>query len=171
MGYGLHLFRPPPGTDLHEAGFHSFQHEGDGPATPESEARKRALADVLVAHDPRLVILPLDEGWTSEIPPPVELVPDDGSGIRIVLFDRTAAVELPYARSEGVWAQALGYIHVLEAAGGFRTFDPQTMDVLEPGVRSAAEDSAGYRRGNAVVRRVLDAADDLPPSHPHPPLM
>lgn len=164
MSYDLHLFRPPPGADLREAGLHSFQHEGDGPATPESEARKRALAHALIAHDPRLTVLAEDWPDTSPIPPPVELAANDGSGIRVMIFDRTAAVELPYARGEAVWERALGYLRVLEAAGGFRTFDPQTMEVLDPGAPPSASDTDGYRRGTAIVRRILDAPEDPDPS-------
>jgi hypothetical protein len=160
MSYDLHLFRPPPGADLREAGLRSFQHEGDGPATAESEARKRALAEALLAHDPRLVLLPPDEGWSSEIPPPLELVAEGGSGIRIFLFDRTAALELSYARGDAAWERARGYLRVLEAAGGFRTFDPQTMDVLDPDAPPSAADADGYRRGNEIVRRIVDASDE-----------
>lgn len=162
MSYDLHLFRPEPGADLAAAGLHSFQHEGDGPATPASEARKRALADALLRHDPRLAVLPEDWPEASPIPPPVELAADDESGIRVMVFDRTAAVTLPFARGADAWERARGYLRVLEAAGGFRTFDPQTGAVLDPGAPPSAADTAGYRRGNAVVQRILDASDDPP---------
>jgi hypothetical protein len=167
MSYDLHLFRPPPGADLAAAdlaaaGLHSFQHEGDGPATPASEARKRALADALIRHDPRLAVLPEDWPDASLIPPPVELAAGDGSGIRILIFDRTAALELPYARGDDAWARARGYLRVLEEAGGFRTFDPQTGEVLDLGARPSAEDADGYRRGDAVIQRILEQSDDPP---------
>lgn len=161
MSYDLHLFRPPPGADLAAAGLHSFQHEGDGPATPASEARKRALAHALIRHDPRLVVLPEDWPEASLIPPPMELSANDESGIRIMIFDLTAAVELPYARGDDAWERARGYLRVLEAAGGFRTFDPQTGEVLDLGAASGA-DTDGYRRGNAVVQRIREQSDDPP---------
>ncbi|HST59260.1 MAG TPA: hypothetical protein VLK84_11235 [Longimicrobium sp.] len=160
MSYDLHLFRPPPGADLAAAGLHSFQHEGDGPATPASKARKRALADALLRHDPRLTVLAEDWPATSHIPPPVELAANDENGIRVLIFDRTAALELPYARGEAAWERARGYLRVLEEAGGFRTFDPQTGEVLDLGTVPTQQDTDGYRRGNAVVQRILDASDD-----------
>jgi hypothetical protein len=161
MSYDLHLFRPPPGVDLRAAGKHSFQHEGDGPATPESEARKQRLAAALVAHDPRLHVLPPDDGWPrdSPIPPPLELHATDGSGIHVVLFDRTAAVELPYARGETVWEQARGYLRVLEEAGGFRTWDPQTGDIVDTGAAPPSAPHAGYQRGSALAGEILRRAD------------
>lgn len=163
MSYDLHLFRPPPGADLAAAGLHSFQHEGDGPATPESEARKRALADALIRHDPRLTVLPEDWPEASLIPPPpVELSANDESGIRIMIFDLTAAIELPYARGNDAWERARGYLRVLEAAGGFRSFDPQTGEVLDLGAAPSDGDTDGYRRGNAVVQRILQQSDDPP---------
>ena len=162
MSYDLHLFRAPPGADLTGAGLHSFRHEGDGPATPASEARKRALADALIRHDPRLVVLAEDWPTESLIPPPVELSANDGSGIRIMIFDLTAAIELPYARGEDAWERTRGYLRVLEAAGGFRTFDPQTGEVLDVGASPSAEDGTGYDRGNAVVQRILEQSDDPP---------
>ena len=166
MSYDLHLFRTPSadlaGAELAAAGLHSFQHEGDGPATPASEARKRALAGALIRHDPRLAVLPEDWPDTSPIPPPVELAANDHSGIRILIFDRTAALELPYARGDDAWARARGYLRVLEEASGFRTFDPQTGEVLDLGAPSSAEDADGYRRGNTIVQRVLEQSDDPP---------
>ncbi len=158
MSYDLHLFRPPPGADLRAAGKHSYQHEGDGPATPESEARKRMLADALVAHDPRLKLLPLEDGgWT--VPPPLELHDTDGGGVHVLIFDRTAAVELPYARGDAAWAQALGCARVLEEAGGFRTWDPQTEDILDTGAAPSPGGSAMYQRGTAVVDEITRRAD------------
>jgi hypothetical protein len=93
-------------------------------------------------------------------------VSDDESGIRIVLCDRTAAVELPYARDAAVWDRASGYVRVLEATGGFRTFDPQTMEVMDSAASPSAGDAEGYRRGNAIVQRILDDGDKRGPSDP-----
>jgi hypothetical protein len=162
MGYDLHLFRPPPGAELRAAGEHSFQYEGDGPATPESEARKQRLAAALVAHDPRLRVLPPDDGWPrdSPIPPPLELHATDGSGIHVCLFDRTAAVELPYARGEAVWKQARGYVRVLEEAGGFRTWDPQTGDIFDTGPALPSTSHTEYQRGSVLAAGIQRQADE-----------
>lgn len=153
MSYDLHLFRPPPGADLRTAGKHSYQHEGDGPATPESEARKRRLAAALAAHDPRLQVLPPDDGAAWPGAPPLELHATEG-GIHVFLFGHTAAVELPYARGDAAWAQALGYVRVLEEAGGFRTWDPQKEDILDAVAEPAPDGSAMYQRGSAVVDEI-----------------
>jgi hypothetical protein len=163
MSYDLHLFRPPAGADLREAGRHSFQYEGDGPATEASEARKRALADVLLAFDPQGLreLPPDDPPRESPIPPPLELYADEPH-IRIFIFDLTAAMELPFSRDDGVWEKARGYLRVLEQAGGFRTYDPQGYDILDPAEPSSAEPGAAYDRGLAIIDRIHAQSD------PHP---
>jgi|GEM_PF-4370833 len=62
-------------------------------------------------------------------------------------------------RGDDAWERARGYLGVLEAAGGFRTFDPQTGVVLDVHAGPFPADTAGSRRGNAVIQRILDVSD------------
>lgn len=179
MSYDLHLFTPPPGRDLAEAGADSFENEGDGPPTAARAARIREIADALLAHEPRLRLLPLGpragepadpalpelaHGAEMQLPVADDEEPD---GISIWLYARTVAVSFPYwhdgAARDAVWARVGGYCRALEDAFGFRTFDPQRDAVVdwEANARAAAD---AYARGREVVARIQARADRSSPA-------
>lgn len=173
MGYDLHLFRPRPGMDLVESGRHSFRFEGDPPATPEADARKQALADALIAHDPGLRILSVDAEFEarqeSTVPPPLEVATGDGSGILISVFDLTVGLSFPYRHpgddGVAVWDRVRGYLRVLEAAGGFRTYDPQIEAVLDP-AQPSPDAETSYHNTVAFVQSIAATFDPAPARKP-----
>lgn len=147
MSYDLHLFVPPPGADLLAAGEASFGNEQPDAPTPETDARKEALAAALLSHDPMLrrfeipfAAIAEADGITVEEARAewrdVELgVPGDEGAVNLVLSDHTGYVMVPYwhtgREAEVVWRRIWGYLALLERQAGYRAYDPQRGEVLD----------------------------------------
>ncbi len=150
MSYDLHLFKPKSGVDPLETIERLFEDESEeinpGLPVPKKEERKRALAQALINLNPQLEIFEFSfkelaemEGITEDEAcvrfRHLELNgADDGNGIQITLSDDTADVTVPYWHTgdaakqtfEEIWS----YLKLLEAEGGFATYDPQLERIL-----------------------------------------
>jgi hypothetical protein len=149
MSYDLYLLRMPPDATEEEIGEAARELAEadfpDTPADPEVEARKRALADTMLAEFPELQEAKFDyleiarfEGITESEARQrhrrIELVgPEDGARITIDIMDTWASIEMPYGRDEDAdadMAELWRYLEVLARAGDFVVFDPQGPNVV-----------------------------------------
>jgi hypothetical protein len=148
MSYDFMLFTPRPGVDP-QTMFETDEEEAQrGPRDPKIEAKKKKLAEALIAHDARLERFKPDFGKIAKlhkISPAeaydrmrhVELNADKASGIQITLFDGSAALTIPYwhkrDEAERVLRQAWGYIDILARECGYEVYDPQLGAVIDAG--------------------------------------
>ena len=152
MSYDLHLFRPESGVEPLETVERLLDADEEtdeinpGLPVPEKEESKRALAQALINLNPQLEIFEFGfkeiaemEGITQDEAHikfrHLELNgAEDGNGIQITLSDDTADITVPYWHTgdaakqtfEEIWS----YLKLLEAEGGFVTYDPQLEQIL-----------------------------------------
>jgi len=150
MSYNLYLVRMPADASEEEIGEAATKLAGadfpDTPADPEIEARKRALADTMLAAFPELEEFQFDyaeiarvdgvtESEARERHRWIELVgPEDGARITIDLMDTWASVNMPYGRDENAdadMAELWRYLEVLAREGDFVVYDPQGPNVVD----------------------------------------
>jgi hypothetical protein len=157
MSYGLNLVRLPAGIDPGVA-YAQYQEEQAryydaglsaadrlGPIDPAKEERKERMAAALIASDPDLKRFERNYARiaaSKSISEPearrrfrnVELN-DDRHSIQIELFDDEAGVSFSFTEKGEDCAAAVralwGCLQVLEAEGGYRTYDPQMGRVLD----------------------------------------
>ena len=152
MSYDLHLFRPEAGVDPLETieQLLDENEESDeinpGLPVPEKEERKRALAQALINLNPQLEIFKFGFKELSEMEGITEDEArvkfrhielngaEDGNGIQITLSDDTADITVPYwhtgAAARQTFEEIWSYLKLLEAEGGFVTYDPQLEQIL-----------------------------------------
>ena len=161
MSYDFELFKPGNPREVRiDDGFEA------GARDAAKEAAKRRVADLLIAHDPRLQETVFDYNEIAmlhrirvedahERVRRVELsdIGPGGSGAQVTLYDDSAAVTIPFwhqgeaARQhlERVWR----YIDILCSAGSYEVFDPQLDRTID---RNGFEDVlASYE---SAMRRV-----------------
>ena len=150
MSYDLYLLRMPADATEEEIGEAARELAEadfpDTPADPEIEARKRVLADTMLAAFPELQEAQFDyteiarfEGITEfearQRHRWIELVgPVDGARITIDLMDTWASVNMPYGRDENAdadMAELWRYLEVLAREGDFVVWDPQGPNVVD----------------------------------------
>ena len=150
MSYDLYLLRMPADASEEEIGEEvkklAESNFPDTPADPEVEARKRALADTMLAAFPELKEVEFDypeiarfEGITEpearQRHRRIELVgPEDGARITIDLIDTWASISMPYGRDENAdadMAELWRYLEVLAREGDFVVYDPQGPNVVD----------------------------------------
>ncbi len=148
MSYDFMLFTPRPGVDP-QAMFESDEDEMErGPRDPSIEAKKKKVAEALIAHDTRLEPFKPDFDKIAKLHKisPAEaydrmrhLEINDAaqktSGIQITLFDDSAALTIPYwhkrEAAERVLRQAWGYIDVMCRECAYEVYDPQLGRVID----------------------------------------
>lgn len=159
MSYGLDLVRLPAGKDA-EAAYAEYQQERErqyeagttaadrlGPVDPEKEERKERVAAALIAINADLERFErnyaaiaqedaIPEAEARRLYRDVELN-DHRHSIQITLFDDEAGISFSYTGRGEACAKALRKLweclEVLEAEGGYRTYDPQVAKVLDLG--------------------------------------
>ena len=177
MSYDFHLLRIAPGEDADEVFGRMIEAaEGQGntrPLDPEKEARKRRIADALIAADPQLepfrlrhdqiaTHLGISEEEARLRYRHIELNgPENGPGIQITLEDDSATVTIPYWHEGGAAASAFerlwADLRVLSADGNFQVYDPQLGRVLDLDAdRRAVLDR--YTKVVGLTRTPLDGA-------------
>lgn len=150
MSYDLYLLRVPHHGDAVEIYRQCLEIQEEelnpGPSLPEVEREKHRLAKLLTQFDTELQIaefdfaglaqmqnLPLDEVRTRYRH--LELNRTDYTGIQLTLWDNYAEVTFPYWHSgeqaEAVLRRVWEHLEVLEAQGGFTTYDPQLNRTLD----------------------------------------
>jgi len=150
MSYGFDLFTPRPGVDPQTM----FERDADelerGPRDPAIEAKKKKVADVLLAHDARLQVFQPNFNKIAKLHKisPAEAydrmrhleindAAQKSSGIQIMLFDDSAGLSIPYwhrlDEAERVLRQAWGYIDVMCRECGYEVYDPQLGRVIDVG--------------------------------------
>ena len=150
MSYDFLCFRPRSGEDPLTTAHAIEQEEEDIQARgPDelTEARKRALADALIAKNPALTPFALEYDQIAEFRgitveeakrkyTYIELDgPDDGPGIQITLYDEYATVTVPYwhtgAKAQEVFEEIWEYLRVIRDKAEFVIFDPQVERILD----------------------------------------
>lgn len=144
MSYDLTFFTPRPGVDVHDI-VEVDEDRARGKRDPKTEAKKRKVADALLAHDARLELstpdfaaiarlhkMRVDEAY--ERFRDLELT-DNASGMQILLFDDGAGLTIPYWHSgdaaRRVIEQAWGAIEIVCRESGYEVFDPQLDRVID----------------------------------------
>lgn len=147
MSYDLQFFTPRAGVSVRD-----IVGDDDGPArgkrNPTVEAKKRKLADALLAHDARLELLEhdfdaiaklhkmrVDEAYERIRHIELADMTKESSGIQIVLFDDGAALTIPYWHNgdaaHRVLEEAWGMIEIICRDTGYEVFDPQLDRVID----------------------------------------
>lgn len=145
MSYDLTFFTPRPGVDVHDIVEVDEDHMARGPRDPKTEAKKRKLADALLAFDRRLELTQPDFDAIAKLHKmriddaynrfrDLELT-DGTSGVQFHLFDDSAGLSIPYWHSgeparrviEQVWA----LIEIVCRETGYEVFDPQLDRVID----------------------------------------
>jgi hypothetical protein len=148
MSYGFDLFTPRPGVDPVEMFERDEVETERGPRDPEIEAKKKKVADVLIARDARLQVFQPDFNKIAKLHKisPAEaydrmrhLEINDAaqktSGIQIMLFDDGAGLSIPYwhkrDEAERVLRQAWDYLDIICRECGYEVYDPQLGRVID----------------------------------------
>jgi hypothetical protein len=147
MSYDLTFFTPRPGVDVHDI-VEQDEDTARGRRDPAIEAKKRKLAGMLVAHDPRLELakpdfdaiarlhkMRVDEAYERFRNLELTDTSAQSTGIQITLWDDGAGLSIPYwhagdaARS--VLRQAWGLIEIVCRETNYEVFDPQLDRVID----------------------------------------
>lgn len=168
MSYDLYVFPVPPGADPLTRARETFERTESSPPLPPVapgwSERMQARAAAVAAADPMLTAETHDAGPTEAH---VELgVPEDESGLQILVFADAAYVHLPYwhldADARAAWEQVRRVLQVLEREPGMRTYDPQLDRVLDLDKDLDAV-IAEYERMVVHIRRSIVAEPPPPP--------
>lgn len=145
MSYDLHFFTLREGVGVREVLEREDEQIARGPREPKTEAKKRKVADLLLAHDARLVLFKPDFDAIAKLHKMrvdeayerirhLELN-DTTSGIQIRLFDDRASLTIPYWHegdaARRVLEQAWGMIEIICRDTGYEVFDPQLDRVID----------------------------------------
>jgi hypothetical protein len=145
MSYDLTFFTPRPGVDVHDIVEIDEDRTARGRRDPKTEAKKRKLADALLAHDKRLELSKPDFDAIAKlhkmrVDEAYERFRDlelnhTASGIQIQLYDDGAALSIPYWHSgdaaRRVLEQAWSAIDIVCRETGYEVFDPQLDRVID----------------------------------------
>lgn len=175
MSYDFHFFTPRPGVDVRDIiGDEDGEVFARGPRNPAIEAKKRKLADALLAHDARLELfkpnfediaelhkMRVDEAY--ERFRHLELN-DTSAGIQITLFDDNASLTIPYWHhgdaARRVLHQAWGMIDIICRECGYEVFDPQLDHVID--VNAFDDVLACYARATGRMEQLIGRAPKKP---------
>ena len=185
MSYTLLLFRVPPGTsedDVEKIAFSITEAErlrADGPLDPETERRKRALVDALLADCPELkggepdyADLARAENISEEHARHrfhwwIVSGPEEGAGIEITLYDDYVSIDIPSAAgTDQDWKDVWRYLKILVGKGGFVVWDPQGSDLVDLAAGPFGDGMRGERpqvaqqRGTRRKHKTETPADD-----------
>ena len=150
MSYDFRLFTPRAGVDPQDMFERDVDEMERGPRDPSIEARKKKVADALIAHDARLELFQPDFNKIAKLHriSPAEAydrmrhleindTAQKSSGIQIMLFDDSAALTIPYWHkhdaAERVLRQAWGYIDIMCRECSYEVYDPQLGRVIDTG--------------------------------------
>jgi len=146
MSYDFRLCLPVEGLTREEVVARDLEALAETEIDAAAEALRRRVADALLKSDPLLEEAVINfekvaehEGMTIEEARKkfrwIELNPpeDDTLGLQIILFDDEASITVPYwhegENSTAAFERIWGYLKVMEAEGGYFTYDPQ-LDVI-----------------------------------------
>jgi len=149
MSYDFRLFKRRAGEDA----LVTARADSDGfpttPPDPQKEARKRRVADALIARNAQLHVFQFDYDAVAnsqkisvedarlkfrhlELNGPEE----DCNGIQITLFDDEASVTVPFwhegEKAADTFREIWSYLEIISREGGYLIYDPQIDRVLEP---------------------------------------
>jgi hypothetical protein len=181
MSYDLHLFRADSQSDSLLAAKASIELEetdlNPGPIDPAAEAAKAHLSAALEGSNPALEKFVFDYAQIAQLQKVTEAEarrqwrhielngPENGNGIQITLYDRTASVTVPYwhrgEAAQAAWSEIWSYLQVLHRHADFLTYDPQLDRVLDLDQDRPAV-LASYLRGVDFTAKV--AAEKATPS-------
>ena len=185
MSYTLLLLRVPPGAsedDVEKIAISMEETERTrvpGPRDPETDRRKRALVDALLAEcrelsggEPDYAELARAENITEEQARQrfdwwTVTGPEEGAGIEITLYDDYVSVDMPSAAgTDQDWSDVWRYLEILVSKGGFVVWDPQGSGLVDlaagpfgDGTRTERPEP-GPPRGKRKKHRAEPAADD-----------
>jgi uncharacterized protein DUF4304 len=186
MSFTLLLLRVPPGASDQEVEKIAIAMEETdrtrvpGPRDPETDHRKRALVDALLAGCPELSGREPDYAELARADDITEeqarqrfdwwtvTGPEEGAGIEITLYDDYVSIEMPSAAgTDQDWRDVGRYLEILVNNGGFVVWDPQGSEVLDlaaapfgDGKRSESPPSAKPPRKRRRPRAERTADDD-----------
>jgi hypothetical protein len=171
MSYDFRLFAPKTGEDP----LITVKTDSGLPTTPpdlQNEARKRRIADSLIAHNPQLHLFQIDYHAVAKSQKiSVEMArlkfrhlelngPDNGNGIQITLFDDEASLTVPFwhkgDKARDTFREIWSYFEIISREAGYLIYDPQIDRVLDPS--EGFEDSLSCYTG--AVRTIHEV---LPP--------
>jgi hypothetical protein len=142
MSYDFDLFTPQQGVEPSDIVFTERDEIERGSRNPAIEAKKKRVADALIAHDARLELFTPDFDEIARLHKmsPAEAhdrmrrlelndAADATSGIQIMLFDDRASLTIPYwhkgETARRVLTQAWGYFDIVCRECGYEVFDQQ----------------------------------------------
>lgn len=185
MSYTLLLLRVPPGAsedDVEKIAISTEETERTrvpGPRDRETDRRKRALVDALLAEcrelsggEPDYTQLARGENITEEQARQrfdwwTVTGPEEGAGIEITLYDDYVSVDIPStAGTDQDWRDVWRYLEILVSKGGFVVWDPQGSGLVDLAAGPFGDGRRGERpeppapRGKRQKQRAEPAADD-----------
>lgn len=149
MSYDFHLFRPRAGEDPYVTAQRDSEEFADSPPDPQKEALKRRVADVLIAHNPKLEVfqfgyeeiakfekITVEQARLKYRHLELNGPEDDCNGIQITLFDDEASVTVPFwherDKAADTFRELWSYLEIISREAGYLVYDPQIDRVLEP---------------------------------------
>jgi hypothetical protein len=177
MSYDLWSFPVPSGEDPLEMVQRFMEAEEDAEVLdpdPAKEARKRILAERIVAGNPKMEPFVLQYEQIAEMQKItvaeakrkyryIELdCGEGGNGVQVTLHDDHATVTVPYwhqgAQAEAVFTEIWGYLRVLHEEGDCLTYDPQLERMLDLG----KDFTEVLKRYVGVARQVKASSPEIP---------
>ncbi len=173
MSYDLHFFTPRPGVDVHDI-VEVDEDRARGRRDPKTEAKKRKVAEALLAHDKRLELFKPDFDQVAKlhkmrIDEAYERFRDlelnnTQSGIQIQLYDDGAALSIPYWHkgdaARRVLDQAWAAIEIVCRETGYEVFDPQLDRIID--VNAFDDVLATYASATARMEGMVGRAAKKP---------
>lgn len=148
MSYDFHFFTPREGVDVRDTIESEDGQVARGPRDPKIEAKKRKVADALIARDPQLELfkpdfdeiaklhkIRVDEAFDRHRHLELNDAAVKTSGIQITFFDESASLTIPYwhkdADARRILEQSWRYIDIICRETGYEVFDPQLDRVID----------------------------------------
>lgn len=126
MSYDIDLYIPVTGENpLFTA---QKDPDIDVPLSAEARGRNQRTITALKIFNPELEVFEFNTG--------VQIAaPNDGTGISIELFNDSGAISVPYwhdADTEKILGLIAEYLKIVNTAGGFGAYDPQSATLIDP---------------------------------------
>lgn len=148
MSYDFTLFQRRDGEDPNVTARQVGEELGSTPLDATKEARKRRIADALIAHNPKLTVfefgyeeiakqekISVEEARLRYRHLELNGPEEDRRGIQITLFDDGASVTVAYwhggEAASDAFREIWGYLEIVSRESGYLIYDPQTDRVVD----------------------------------------
>ena len=151
MSYDIYLFEPIPGKDHTETIDYHLNDEAEdinpGPPDEATEEKKKIVANSLLSFNNDLEIFQFGFDEIAKIENisiddakikyrHLEINgPDDGNGIQITIYDKSASLTVPYwhtgEKAKDVFDEILEYLRIFQKVSGYIIYDPQIESIID----------------------------------------